>query len=101
MTTKNMTVEILKQIRDEIRDTRVELSGRIDRTREELSGRIDQTNFRLGSVEGALLELATQQRFVVRYVTAIGDRDSRLDGEVADLRVRVEALEAKADVKSP
>lgn len=48
MESNDLTIEILKSIRDEIRDTRTELTSRIDQTnarldvvREELSGRID------------------------------------------------------------
>lgn len=60
----DLTVEILKQIRDEIRLTRTDLSERIDQT----NSRLDQTNSRLDQVKSTLLELATQQRFVVKSI---------------------------------
>jgi hypothetical protein len=67
---EHITVEILKQIRDEIRTTREDLGARIDQTNSridrlgaELGGRIDQTNLRLDKVEGTLLDLAEQQTF--------------------------------------
>ena len=39
---------------------------------------LDQTVQRLGIVETALLDLAEQQRFVVRYTKAIAERDTQL-----------------------
>ncbi|MCZ7687553.1 MAG: hypothetical protein M5U28_55965 [Sandaracinaceae bacterium] len=59
---ESLTVEILRQIRDEIVATRTDLGARIDQT----NVRLDQTNTRLDAVEHTLLELSEQQRFVVR-----------------------------------
>jgi len=81
----DVTVQILREIRDEIRG----LGGRIDQTNE----RLDQTNERLGKVEGAVLDVAAQQRFVVRYLKALTGRDRRLEADVAELQGRVEVLE--------
>ena len=75
----DLMLRILEQIRDELRSTRVELSSRIE-----------QTNSRLGDVEGTLVELATQQRATVRYLR------EHVAGDIADLRRRVEILEARA-----
>ena len=100
----DLMLRILEQIRDELRSTRVELSTRIDQTntrldqtnarldstRVELSSRIDQTNTRLGAVEGTLVELATQQRATVTYLR------EHVAGDMADLRSRVQLLEARA-----
>jgi septal ring factor EnvC (AmiA/AmiB activator) len=80
----DLTVKILREIRDEIRNT---------------NQRLDQTNQRLDKVDGTLLDLAEQQRFVVRYVKALSERDSRMDVDVADLRARVEVLEKKVGGK--
>ena len=66
-------IEVLVEIRDEAR----------------------QTNARLGSVETTVLELAEQQRFMVRYLRTLAERDHRLDDEVLDLRRRVEKLESR------
>ena len=97
MNPSDLMLRILEQIRDELRSTRVELSARIDETnarldatRVELSSRIDQTNTRLGAVEGTLVELATQQRATVTYLR------EHVAGDMADLRRRVQVLEARA-----
>jgi hypothetical protein len=50
---------------------------------------------RLGAVETALLDLAEQQRFVVRYTKTMAERDSRLDVRVTSLETRVDKLESK------
>ena len=80
----DVTVEILKGIRDEIRGLRAETNERLD-----------VNNQRLHTVEKALLDLAEQQRFVVRYTRAISERESRLEPRVVDLETRVEKLESK------
>ena len=93
----DLMLRILEQIRDELRSTRVEIST----TRVELSARIDQTNARLdstrvelstriGAVESTLVELASQQRATVTFL-----RD-HVAGDFADLRRRVQVLEARA-----
>ena len=83
----DITVEILKDIRDEIRGVR---------------GEQVQTNQRLGlmtqridMVEKTLLDLAQQQRFVVRYTKAISERDAQLEPRVTSLEARVDKLESK------
>ena len=99
-TSSDLTVQILREIRDEIRstnrrldDTRADLSGRMEETnrtlgetRADLSARIDETNKRLGESE-------------VRLATAILDLRTSLV-EVRDLlkdqlelRHRVERIE--------
>ena len=84
MASSDVTVEILKDIRDEIRGVRTEVRDlRAD------------TNQRLGTVETALLDLAEQQRFVVRYTKVLSERDSRLDVRVDALETRVDKLESK------
>ena len=93
-----LTIQILRQIRDEIVTTRTDLNGRIDHMRTELSGRIDETNTRVEQVEHALLDLAEQQRFVVRHLQALTTRDRRLEDEVGELRGRLEVVEKKVGV---
>jgi hypothetical protein len=83
----DMTVEILKDIRDEIRGMRSE--------QVETNQRLGATNERLDTVETTLLDLAEQQRFVVRYTKAISERDARLEPRVSNLEARVEKLESK------
>jgi hypothetical protein len=84
MASSDVTVEILKDIRDEIRGVRTEVR--------ELRS---DTNQRLGTVETALLDLAEQQRFVVRYTKVLSERDSRIDVRVSELETRVDKLESK------
>lgn len=103
---KNLVLAVLREIRDEIRDTRdglrAELRSELGAvreelrtTRDELSRRIDGTNERLDHVDGAILDLAEQQRFMVGYLQALNQRDHRFDAELADLRTRVQALESR------
>ena len=96
---KNLVLEVLREIREELRTTRQELSSRLDATREELSGRIDATRAELssgiGATNAAMLELAQQQRFIVAHFRALTERDHRFDAELTELRVRVAALESR------
>lgn len=87
----DITVEILKEIRDEIRGT----NQRLDTTNQRLDVVEVTMNQRLGAVEATLLDLAEQQRFVVRYTKAISERDSRLEPRVNSLEARVDKLESK------
>jgi predicted nucleic acid-binding Zn-ribbon protein len=89
----DLTVAILREIRDEIRTTnqrldatREELSQRLDTTREELGQRIDETNRRIVESEVRLATAVTDLRQSVVEV-----RD--LLKEQLDLRHRVERLE--------
>jgi hypothetical protein len=91
MAGSDITIEILKDIRDEIRGVRTELGARLDVTNE----RLDVNNQRLDMVESTLLDLAEQQRFVVRYTKAISERDAHLEPRVSALETRVGNLESK------
>ena len=87
-------VQILREIRDEVRQT----NARLDQTNARLDvavAGIDLTNTRLGVVETTLVELAEQQRFVVRYLRTLSDRDGRLDEDVSALQRRVERIELR------
>jgi hypothetical protein len=85
MAASDVTVEILKDIRDEIRELRVDSNGRLDTVTQ-----------RLDTVGTTLLDLAEQQRFVVlRYTRAISERDNKLEPRVSALEIRVEKLESK------
>lgn len=107
--TADLTIEILKQIRDEIRVTRADLSARIDETNARLdqtnsrldqtNSRLDQTNSRLDRVEETLLELAQQQRFVVKHLRASRKRELRIEADVIELRKRVEAIESRLGLR--
>jgi len=89
MSGSDITVEILKDIRDDIRGVRTELREEIHAVRTELRDAIDGARSDLGAelrihtesfgvVETALRDLADQQRFVVRYTKALAERDLRL-----------------------
>jgi hypothetical protein len=91
MAGSDITVEILKDIRDDIRGVRSEFREEIAGVRTELQKHTE----RFGVVEKALLDLAEQQRFVVRYTKAISERDSCLEPRMSALEARVDKLESK------
>ena len=106
---ESLTVQILQQIRDELRTTREELSSRIDRTNERIgqtnerldqtNERIGQTNQRLGLVEGALGDMATQLVFLVKHAKSSARRERRIEQDVGELKERVTRLEEHTGVK--
>ncbi|HET6194538.1 MAG TPA: hypothetical protein VFE12_02240, partial [Acetobacteraceae bacterium] len=57
--------------------------------------RLDLVTERIDMVETTLLDLAEQQRFVVRYTKAISERDVELESRVNSLEARVDKLESK------
>jgi len=91
MADSDITVEILKDIRDEIRGT----NARVDTTNGRLDTMEHALSQRLGAVEMTLLDLAEQQRFVVRYTKAISERDTRIEPRLTALESRVDKLESK------
>jgi hypothetical protein len=91
----DVTVDILREIRDEIRELRIDSNGRVDEVRNEIHALRTETAERFGVMETALLDLSEQQRFVVRYTRAISERDARLGPRVSALESRVEKLESK------
>jgi uncharacterized coiled-coil DUF342 family protein len=99
-TIENLTIDVLREIRDEIvatrtelHTTRTELRAELQATRTELGAELHTANERLGAVASTLLELAGQQRFIVRGQRARLERDRRLEEEVDDLRTRLDAVE--------
>ena len=102
MAGSDITVEILKDIRDDIRGVRTEfreqIAGVRTEFREQIAGvrtELQKHTERFGVVEKALLDLAEQQRFVVRYTKAMSERDSRLEPRLSALEARVDKLESK------
>ncbi len=94
----DITVEILKDIRDEIRGVRGEvhdLRTDVNDVRSEVHDLRSDTNKRFGLVEAAILDLAEQHRFVVRYTKAMAERDPQLEPRLSALESRVEKLESK------
>lgn len=84
---QDLTLQVLRQIRDEI----VSTNARLDVANE----RLEVTNERLGHVETTLQELAGQQAFVSKFVRSLAARDRDLAADVDELRDRVEALERR------
>jgi len=97
-----VTIEILKQIRDGIGSMRQDFNERLDRTNERLDQTnqcLDQTNQRLGRVEQGLLDLgkfmrqialdqAKHDRFHSQHVNV-------LEQDVQELKNRVRRLEER------
>ncbi len=79
---ENLTVTILREIRDEIRSTNV----RLDQTREELSAKLDQTNSRL---DVFVREQIRQGTMMVAMQASIG----KIVDVVVSLDLRLTALE--------
>lgn len=100
---ESLTVQILQQIRDELRLTRQELSAQIGETNQRLdqtnqridqtNQRLDQSNLRLNAVEGTLNELATQMVFLVKHARNSAKRERRIESDVRELKERVARLE--------
>ena len=101
MASDDITIEILKDIRDATRDTNRRLDGvteRLDGVTGRLdgvTGRLDGVTERLDLVETTLLDLAQQNRFIVRHLKTISDREFQLEPRVAALEGRVGKLESK------
>lgn len=92
----DVTIEILKDIRDEVRQTRIDLSARIDATNE----RIDATNERIHGtndrIEGLSRRVVESE---IRTATAIADLAGAVNEMTGvlrashDLRPRLERCE--------
>lgn len=103
---KDLTVEILREIRDEIRSTRVDLGSRIDATNQRLDATnqgLDATNERLDRLErqqiSAEIHLATELVAVAGAIELVRQelvKDRDLRGAVADHEARIRRLEGAA-----
>lgn len=87
----DLTIQILREIRDEIAANRRESKEGLADLRSE----VRVTNERVERVEHTLLDLAEQQRFVVRHLKTLTERDRRLEDEVTEIRGRLEVVEKK------
>jgi len=88
--TTDITVEILRDIRDGVRETnsridvlRDDLSARIDALRDEFAQRLDQTNERLANVEHGLNDLGKFMRQIA--LDQAKDQGSTLGGSGGQL----------------
>ncbi len=93
-----MMIKILEQIRDELRETRHDLSHRIDET----NSRLEETNSRLERVERRQTEsevrLATELTAVVGAIADLKSvmvEDRKLRSTVANHEARLKALEKR------
>jgi septal ring factor EnvC (AmiA/AmiB activator) len=91
---QDLTLQVLRQIRDEVGKTNTRLDGISERL-ELTNERLELTNERLGHVETTLQDLATQQAFVSKFVRTLAARDRDLADDVDELRDRVTALERR------
>src|SRR5438105_641077 len=106
MQTSDLTIEILKDIRDGVRTTNVRLEsmdvrlGHVETELQTSNQRLAHVETTLGHVQTAMLDLAQQQRFVVSYVKTIAERGTHVDERIESLESRVDALEAKRSPES-
>jgi len=91
MADPDKTIEILKDIRDEMRGVR----GEVRDLRADTNQLLDTNNQRLDLVATTLLDLAGQNRLVVRYTKALSERPDAFETRVSALEGRVEKLESK------
>ena len=119
MASEDITIEIMKAIRedvrqtsDEVRQTRQEMEQRFDGVEQRFDGvdqrfdtmeerialtnqRLDIANERLGVVESTMLTLARRQRTANKAFKATVEHRTRLDLRVTDLEARVGRLEKR------
>ena len=80
----DFNTQVLREIRDEIRATRIELKTEIAGTNARLdttNARLDTTNARLEAVEHTLADLASQQVLSIRYMkNTFGRHEDELEG---------------------
>ena len=91
MADSEKTIEILKDIRDEIRGVR----GEVRDLRADTGQRLEANSQRLDLVATTLLDLAGQNRLVVRYTKTVAERRDDLEPRLSALESRVEKLESK------
>ena len=105
MPAKNLTVEILKQIRDEMRQTRQDLSQRIDRTNVELTSLRGEVHALRENVDGLeKRQTTTETRLASELIAVVGAvrdlrevllEDRRLREMVTDHERRLAVVEKK------
>jgi chromosome segregation ATPase len=91
--TTDLTLEVLKSIRDEIKQTRCDLQAEIKQTREELRAELKITNQRLGTVETRMAESEIRLgTAVLDLATTLNEVRTLLKNDL-ELRPRVEQCE--------
>jgi uncharacterized protein Yka (UPF0111/DUF47 family) len=85
----DLTIEILKDIRTEIRDTRQDLSVRLDTMRNELSRRIVESEIRTSTAITELAGTVHEMTKVLRASHDLRPRVERCEHDIADLKRRL------------
>jgi hypothetical protein len=91
----DITVEILKEIRDEIRVLRADTNTQFDGVRSGIQQLRADTNERFGVVESSLFDLTEQRHSFARYAKAMSERDAQIEARFGALESRVDKLESK------
>jgi len=101
--TTDLTIVVLREIRDSIREMRQDFNERLDQTNARLdqtNARLDQSNARLERVEIGLQDLGTFMRRIAldqaKHERFHSHHVERLEEDVSDLKVRVQRLEEGA-----
>lgn len=81
----DLAIRLLEQIRLQIAGLDEKLTERIDH----LTDRVDHLTSRVDGLDATMRELAEQQRFIVRGVRTLGQRDARFEKELVALRARL------------
>jgi predicted nuclease with TOPRIM domain len=85
----DLTIEVLREIRDGIRELREDFNARLDQTNQRLERVEHGLNDLGGFMRRIALDQAKHERFHRHHV-------ERLEGDVADLKERVHRLEERA-----
>jgi predicted nuclease with TOPRIM domain len=85
----DLTIEVLREIRDGIRELREDFNVRLDQTNQRLERVEHGLNDLGGFMRRIALDQAKHERFHRHHV-------ERLEGDVADLKERVDRLEERA-----
>jgi septal ring factor EnvC (AmiA/AmiB activator) len=91
---KNLVLAVLIDIREEIKRTNERLES-VDGRLRTVETSVGHLTTEVAGLGGAMHELAQQQQFVVSGLRALSTRDHRFDAELAELRLRIDALEAR------
>jgi hypothetical protein len=92
----DVTVEILQEIRDELRVLRADTNAQVGGVREGIALLRADTNERFGAVESSLLDLTERRYKLARYARLMSsERAAVLEDRVVALENRVDKLEAK------
>lgn len=90
----DVTVEILQEIRDELRVLRADTNAQVGSVRDGIHLLRADTNERFGVVESSLLDLTDQRHKLTRYARMMVDRDGGIEARVTALENRVGKLES-------